>query len=321
MLVDSIYSKVCDAEDFFSPELLRALEAIEHVPSLHRKAWEYAMVVRNMGATGALHEGADVLGLACALEPVIYHAARHARSVLATDRYDDATLHSGWAAGKVKVDEVFDKAPFSFPRERLKVQSMDMRRIDAPDESFDLVWSCSSIEHVDTIRDVEAVFREVARVLRPGGLHIFTSEWKFCGGFSYFPNGFIFDLPLLRRTLRDVPLEPLGPFDVRLSKHPLNTPTWRSLRSVINQMSSIVVYTRGVLQSSFVLAQRKSNRTGHAIDVINEDPSVDEWLFERYHEMTRHLASPFTRARLGIDGTLGAWLAQARVGWQDFRGR
>ncbi|MFW5680807.1 MAG: bifunctional 2-polyprenyl-6-hydroxyphenol methylase/3-demethylubiquinol 3-O-methyltransferase UbiG, partial [Pseudomonadota bacterium] len=41
-----------------------------------------------------------------------------------------------------------------------------------PDEAFDLVVSCDSLEHV---RDLEQVLDEVVRVLKPGGLFLFDT--------------------------------------------------------------------------------------------------------------------------------------------------
>lgn len=48
----------------------------------------------------------------------------------------------------------------------------DLERQTFPDESFDLVISQDVFEH---ILDPAAAFREVARTLRPGGAHIFTT--------------------------------------------------------------------------------------------------------------------------------------------------
>lgn len=311
MLKREILSKVCDAEDFFTPELLAAISTIGQVPSMHRKQWEYAMTVRDMDAAGVLHDRADVLGLACEAEPTIFHAATKARSVLATDLYAGNNHSPGWAAGRLREADVYDRSPFAYPRERLTVKTMDMRTIDAPDESFDLVWSSSSIEHLGSTSEIEASLREVARVLRPGGVHVFTTEWKLCGGFSYFPHSFIFDPALLQKVLRDVPLAPVGAFDVRLSRHPLNTPVWRGLRNVIHELPHVVLFSRGVLNTSMIVALEKSSRAGHAIDFIDEDPAVAEWLTERYVRMKREIASPLARAKLTMDATLGNWLARA----------
>jgi SAM-dependent methyltransferase len=47
----------------------------------------------------------------------------------------------------------------------------DICRLTYADESFDLVLSSDTLEHVP---DFRAALRETRRVLRPGGLHIFT---------------------------------------------------------------------------------------------------------------------------------------------------
>jgi SAM-dependent methyltransferase len=312
-------SRVCDAQDFFDPEILDIMRTMQMIPSVHRKQWEYVMHVRAMEASGALHDQADVLGIACEAEPVIFYAAKNARSVLATDLYAGSGNSPGWAAGRLREADVYERSPFPYPRDRLQVRTMDMRHIDAKDESFDLVWSSSSIEHLGSTSEIRAALCEVARVLRPGGVHLLTTEWKLCGGFSYFPHSFIFDAALLNRMLVGVPLEPLGPFDARFSRHSLNAPIWRRLSWAIPEFPHIVLYSRGVLNTSMVVALRKSHRTGHVFDFIPQDPAVDEWLMERYRRIVREVASPLTRARLFVDGTLGSWLAQAQHYFKERR--
>lgn len=59
-----------------------------------------------------------------------------------------------------------------------RVVEMDAASMTFPDDCFDVVYSVSVFEHLP---DVEAVTREVARVLRPGGVaailtHIWTSD-------------------------------------------------------------------------------------------------------------------------------------------------
>jgi SAM-dependent methyltransferase len=54
------------------------------------------------------------------------------------------------------------------------VQCEDVTRLTFPDESLDVFVSQDVFEHV---LSPEAGFAEIARVLRPGGLHIFTVPW------------------------------------------------------------------------------------------------------------------------------------------------
>jgi SAM-dependent methyltransferase len=51
------------------------------------------------------------------------------------------------------------------------VRCEDITRLTFPDNSFDLMVSSDVLEHVP---DINAAFREMHRVLRPGGFHLFT---------------------------------------------------------------------------------------------------------------------------------------------------
>lgn len=51
------------------------------------------------------------------------------------------------------------------------VRSEDLTRLTYPDESFDLVLTSETLEHVP---DLDGALAEIRRVLRPGGRHVFT---------------------------------------------------------------------------------------------------------------------------------------------------
>jgi hypothetical protein len=55
---------------------------------------------------------------------------------------------------------------------------MDARRLEFEDESFDFVFSASSIEHFGSVEDIETALREMHRVLKPGGACVLTTEIK-----------------------------------------------------------------------------------------------------------------------------------------------
>jgi SAM-dependent methyltransferase len=54
---------------------------------------------------------------------------------------------------------------------RNRYRNEDLEQLTFPDESFDLFVTQDVFEH---IFDAPAAFREIARVLRPGGAHVFT---------------------------------------------------------------------------------------------------------------------------------------------------
>ena len=65
-----------------------------------------------------------------------------------------------------------DYHPGAQPGELVEgIRSEDLTRLTYPDESFDLVLTSETLEHVP---DLAAALREIHRVLSPGGRHIFT---------------------------------------------------------------------------------------------------------------------------------------------------
>ncbi|MCO8274794.1 class I SAM-dependent methyltransferase [Actinoplanes sp. TRM 88003] len=64
----------------------------------------------------------------------------------------------------------------------LDVRLMDAARLDLPDDSFDVVTAGLVMHIVD---DPAAVTREVHRVLRPGGLFVFTTPGQVPEGFEF----------------------------------------------------------------------------------------------------------------------------------------
>jgi SAM-dependent methyltransferase len=53
--------------------------------------------------------------------------------------------------------------------ERVELHVMNAEALDLPDDTFDMVCGCSVIHHLD----LDACYREISRVLRPGGFAIF----------------------------------------------------------------------------------------------------------------------------------------------------
>ena len=58
------------------------------------------------------------------------------------------------------------------------VRNEDLTRLTLPSESFDLVLTSDVMEH---LYDIRAAFSEIGRVLKRGGVHIFTipNDWPF----------------------------------------------------------------------------------------------------------------------------------------------
>lgn len=140
-----------------------------------RKWWEWDYIAQCAEQLGLMSESGTALGLGVGAEPLIFYFAQHFGSVIATDLYSADTVWKEARFGNSEV--ILNQSPIAFPRQRVSIRNADMRSTGVPDLSVDVVWSCSSIEHIPTLRDLFLVFKEIDRVLKPGGHAILTTEY------------------------------------------------------------------------------------------------------------------------------------------------
>ncbi|MGQ3353754.1 MAG: methyltransferase domain-containing protein [Phreatobacter sp.] len=146
------------------------------VRRMMRKWWEWDYISGCVDALSAAGPGKVALGLGCGNEPLIFHFANQFGHTIATDLYSSDTA---WQEARTEsINALYDTAPFAFDRSRLEIMNCDMRTLTRDTGSVDLVWSTSSIEHVDGLEDLWAVYAEIWRVLKPGGYAVLTTE--FC---------------------------------------------------------------------------------------------------------------------------------------------
>jgi SAM-dependent methyltransferase len=173
------YARLCNRADFEDPDLRAMLRAIVpgRAPSeeLHRKYWEYAVLGLYLSEVGALRSDAEALAVAAGQEPPLYWLTNHIARVVATDIYGEGRFASREAPASM-LDDPRMFAPYPYHEDRLEVRHMDALALDFPDASFDIIFCLSSIEHFGGPRATVRATREMARVLRPGGQLVITTE-------------------------------------------------------------------------------------------------------------------------------------------------
>lgn len=171
--------KLCDVADFDDPEMLAMVREIlpERDPRAYaeRKTWELAMLALFLRDVGRLHEGTEALAVGAGDERIVFWLANRIGRVVATDIYGAGSFAQREALASM-LTEPRAHAPFPYREDRLEVRYMDGRELAFPDESFDVVFSVSSIEHFGGPRDIARAARELGRVLRPGGHAVIITE-------------------------------------------------------------------------------------------------------------------------------------------------
>ena len=173
------YVTVCDVRDFADGRLRERIRDIvpdaDPVNRIERKHWEFAMLTLFLEEVGAVTETTRALAVGAGRELVLYWLANRIERVVATDIYGEGAFGGREAAASMLAD-ARAHAPYPFAEQSLEVRWMDARTLDYPDESFDVVFSLSSIEHFGSVRDVRRAAAETGRVLRPGGYAVIVTE-------------------------------------------------------------------------------------------------------------------------------------------------
>jgi SAM-dependent methyltransferase len=169
-----------DNEDWL--DLLRSLGLSDDRLAMHRKPYEFTQLLYGCRRLGVLRDDASFLSVGAGHEHVLYWLANHVRRVVATDMYE-----GGWQDQRARegdpavLDNPDHYAPFPYRREHLEFMRMDGRALKFADNTFDVTYSLSSIEHFGGLEGAAQTVREMARVLKPGGVLALATEYVLSG--------------------------------------------------------------------------------------------------------------------------------------------
>lgn len=224
------HCKLCDLEDFGHRDLLPVLRRVfahelerfgRSYPRgvEYRKHWEVAMAVRALKVGNVLRPGAEVLGVGAGGEPTIFFLTNHVSRVFATDLYLAAGEWSEQAPPLMLTDPGRLWPPTAkWQLRRLVVQHMDALDLRYDDETFDGAFSSSSLEHFGKPEEMRQAVREIARVLKPGGVLSLSTEFRLEGPGPGLPGVHLFSEQELREWIVGAAdWELLSPLDLTLS--------------------------------------------------------------------------------------------------------
>ena len=141
---------------------------------MHRKTFEWVQTLFGCSRLERLGDGKRFLGVGCGHEPIVYWLSNHSQEMVATDLYD-----GDWARKEgdpTVLENNSSYAPFEFNPEKLKFLKMNGMNLLFEDNSFDVVFSISSIEHFGGHKEAARAVWEMARVLKHGGLLVIATE-------------------------------------------------------------------------------------------------------------------------------------------------
>jgi SAM-dependent methyltransferase len=148
-----------------------------HSGEVVRKGWEMTQCIYGLEKLGMIRSESTALGVGAGREGVIWWLADHIGHVTATDLYVASSSASPWQEADLgRLEEAKRSCPPSVDHAKVTFENQDGTRLTYPDNSFDFAWSLSSIEHFGGHEAAAQSMREMARVVRPGGIVAVATE-------------------------------------------------------------------------------------------------------------------------------------------------
>jgi glycosyltransferase involved in cell wall biosynthesis/SAM-dependent methyltransferase len=139
---------------------------------VHRKGWEYALCIHGLDQLGKVTPDAEALAVGAGSETPLFFFANRIKRMVATDLYDNPD-HEGTPA-MLADPKAF--APFPYRESHLEVLRMSGDKLEFDDNTFDFVFTLSSIEHFGSRNVQRKAVDEIARVMKPGGVACIITE-------------------------------------------------------------------------------------------------------------------------------------------------
>jgi len=150
-----------------------------HGGALHRKYWEWGLGLYGLHTLGCIRPDAVALGVGAGVEWPLFYLANRVNTVYATDLYSPKSFFQG--LDPTVPGNAAKLAPFPYRAESLLFRKMDALGLEFDDDTFDFVFTFSSIEHFGGHPGAVLAMQEIARVLKPGGVACVATELILAG--------------------------------------------------------------------------------------------------------------------------------------------
>ncbi len=147
---------------------------------VYRKGWEWTHAIWGLEQLGMIHPQHRAIGVGAGRECVIFWLGDRLRTVVASDLYGGTR----WSdTGGREADAAVLEDPQRFCPRPIRSDVIEFKTLDGTDlgfypaDTFDFAWSLSSIEHFGSHERASDAMRELARVVRPGGIVAVATEY------------------------------------------------------------------------------------------------------------------------------------------------
>jgi SAM-dependent methyltransferase len=184
-------NKLCCIEDWKNHEVKDIISKLQNITyynkcqgilarkpgQIHRKDWEWALGIIAMKRFGKLNDNNTAIGIGAGRELILFYLTNYLGHLYATDLYSRKEWEN--FAPVDFLENPGKYSPFPYDQSALTVLRMDGTKLEFPSDSFDIVFSFSSIEHFGGENHSGALksLKEMERVLKPRGIAIVATEY------------------------------------------------------------------------------------------------------------------------------------------------
>jgi hypothetical protein len=176
-------SSLCRIEDFIHPDYhALCINELKETPRLHRKQWEWALILHVLADRGKLTPQSRGLGFGVGTEPLSSVFAHHGCTILGTDApanvIDPLWILNGEHSDNINGmyhDNLIERDIFDA---RCAFSELDMNKHGTIPEGYDFHWSSCVIEHLGNIAKAQQFILQSAHRLAPGGIGVHTTEFN-----------------------------------------------------------------------------------------------------------------------------------------------
>jgi hypothetical protein len=175
-------SQICTASQFEEDAYRRVCRAMRVRPTLLRKQWEFAFIVKSLEDAGVIGNGSRglVFGVGREKLPAIF-IARGAR-ITATDlpsnegdgQWTGGSQHAG-SVDNIYHPNLVDRKTFDA---NIEFRPVNMNHIPEDLRGYDFCWSSCALEHLGTLELGLEFIRNSLKCLKPGGVAVHTTEFN-----------------------------------------------------------------------------------------------------------------------------------------------
>ena len=168
-------SSLCRIEDFIHPDYhALCINELKETPRLHRKQWEWALILHVLADRGKLTPQSRGLGFGVGTEPLSSVFAHHGCTILGTDApanvIDTQWISTRQHSNSLEGMHYSNIISFSLFKMRCMFMELDMNNHHEIPNGYDFHWSSCVVEHLGNIAKAQEFILQSARRLARGGL-------------------------------------------------------------------------------------------------------------------------------------------------------